>query len=258
MKKIINCILFLSFSCLLINAQETINTIKVEYDLILNTDFPVQKKGELIISNKLNQSIFYEVLENKENKIIEEDGKIRVIVSDKNVRFNHTDFNKNILISSESASNDEFNVTEPIPSFQWKLQDSTKIIGNFECKLATSSFRGRNYFAWYTENYPLKFGPWKFNGLPGLIVNAYDDSRRYIWSLTGLKTDSIPFNKYLASVENKLDTLSIEEFVQKKYGSDLNARLISKLPRNTSFKVSQTIRNGKEIRFEWEEEDQKD
>lgn len=248
-------ILLLFLNVLFLNAQKSKNNVRVEYELILNTDVPLTKKGVLIINDSINKSVFFEVSNNKENKVIEEDNDIKVIINNKNKRFNYADYNNNKLLSTESIIYDEFNVTESIPVFEWKLLDSTKLIGNFECKLATTSFRGRNYFAWYTEKFPLKFGPWKFNGLPGLIVNIYDDTKRYNWIMNSVKNDSVPFNDYLISLENNLDTLSIKDYVKKKYGTDISSRLKSKLPRDASFVVNKTTRRSKEIKFEWEEEE---
>ena len=59
----------------------------------------------------------------------------------------------------------------------WKLQPETKNIGNFKAHKATTKFRGRKYTAWYTLEVPLPYGPWKLQGLPGLILEAYDEKK---------------------------------------------------------------------------------
>lgn len=59
----------------------------------------------------------------------------------------------------------------------WKLQKETKKIGGFNCHKATTKFRGRGYTAWYTNEIPLPYGPWKLQGLPGLILEAYDTNQ---------------------------------------------------------------------------------
>jgi GLPGLI family protein len=76
----------------------------------------------------------------------------------------------------------EFYVAEKTPKINWNLEDETKKIGNFNAHKATCKFRGRNYTAWYILEVPLPFGPWKLQGLPGLILEAYDaDKEIYIY-----------------------------------------------------------------------------
>jgi hypothetical protein len=108
-------ILLFFLNSLFLNAQKSKNNIRVEYELILNTDVPLTKKGVLIINDSINKSVFFEISNTKENKIIEEDNDIKVIIGNKNKRFNYADYNNNELLSTESVLYDEFNVTESIP-----------------------------------------------------------------------------------------------------------------------------------------------
>ncbi|MDT0294478.1 GLPGLI family protein [Mesonia ostreae] len=81
---------------------------------------------------------------------------------------------------------------EDRPAINWKLQNDTKKIGNIICKKATAEFRGRNYTVWYTEKIPLPYGPWKFQGLPGLVLEAYDTNKElYIY----FKSINYPLDK---------------------------------------------------------------
>jgi GLPGLI family protein len=47
-------------------------------------------------------------------------------------------------------------------------------IGNWEAQKATTEFGGRKWTAWFCEEIPLSDGPYKFKGLPGLIVKISD------------------------------------------------------------------------------------
>lgn len=66
----------------------------------------------------------------------------------------------------------EYITHEPLREIAWELVDSTKQFGRFEARGAKCAFRGREYEVWYVPEIPVSFGPWKFNGLPGLIVEA--------------------------------------------------------------------------------------
>ena len=58
--------------------------------------------------------------------------------------------------------------------FDWQLLDGDSIVCGYPCHKATTIFRGRIWTVWYTLDLPYSDGPWKFCGLPGLVLYAYD------------------------------------------------------------------------------------
>lgn len=81
----------------------------------------------------------------------------------------------------------QFYVKETTPKLNWKIEKETKKIGSFICKKATVFFRGRNYIAWFATEISLPFGPWKLNGLPGIILEAYDTNKYVYWYFKSLE-----------------------------------------------------------------------
>jgi GLPGLI family protein len=77
---------------------------------------------------------------------------------------------------------------EKTPQIDWKITTETKKIGKFDCTKATATFRGRAYTAWFTLAIPVKFGPWKLHGLPGLILEAYDKDKYVYWYFKNIQT----------------------------------------------------------------------
>ena len=65
----------------------------------------------------------------------------------------------------------------------WKLSNETKTLQNYTLQKATADFGGRHWTAWFTKDIPLSEGPYKFQGLPGLIVQLYDSQMQYNFSL---------------------------------------------------------------------------
>ncbi|ROI10086.1 GLPGLI family protein [Chryseobacterium sp. H3056] len=83
----------------------------------------------------------------------------------------------------------------------WKLVDESMIINTFMCKKAEVHYKGRDWIAWYSTEIPLPYGPYKFNGLPGLIVKITDKSNDYQYEIVksesnaNLKGKTISLNK---------------------------------------------------------------
>lgn len=82
---------------------------------------------------------------------------------------------------------------EPQPVFDWILTDSTKVIGEYECQKAECNYCGRHWNVWFTPEVPVDCGLWKFSGLPGLIVQAYDSEEFFIYTLHEMRK-SQPFD----------------------------------------------------------------
>lgn len=74
---------------------------------------------------------------------------------------------------------------------EWELKDSIQMVQGYECHLASTIFRGREWYAWYAPELPLDNGPWKLGGLPGLILEAYDAHRHYHYSLIGFEEKAV-------------------------------------------------------------------
>lgn len=101
----------------------------------------------------------------------------------------------------------------------WKLDNSndTVILG-YTCKMATTFFRGRSYTAWFTPDIPISDGPYKFRGLPGLILMIYDSQGFHKFEMVGISSkpgNSAPI--LLENISNCFDITPIE-FVKLFYG----------------------------------------
>ena len=82
--------------------------------------------------------------------------------------------------------------TEPWPQMTWTLGTEHQTIIGYDCQKATCHWRGRDYEAWFTAAIPVKAGPWKFGGLPGLIMKVYDTRHVYTWEAVGVENGSFP------------------------------------------------------------------
>ena len=117
------------------------------------------------------------------------------------------------------------------------MGDSTREVLGYMCQQATADFRGRRWTAWFATDIPVSDGPWKLGGLPGLILEAYDDGQQHVFTAVGLervKDEPIIFNQKDGhnrrfEPTNRLDFLRMERrflmdsnsFIQIETGIDL-------------------------------------
>lgn len=80
-----------------------------------------------------------------------------------------------------------FKYEENLNIFNWKLTGDTATIAGYKTQKATTEFGGRSWIAWFSSEIPFNDGPYKFNGLPGLIVKVYDTRMHYVFELNSIK-----------------------------------------------------------------------
>lgn len=112
---------------------------------------------------------------------------------------------------------------EPVLEMKWLISSEHKIILGYDCQLATVSFRGRDYKAWFTTDIPLSYGPWKFHGLPGLILEVADTKNDYHFTATGIEhakddRNIMMFDEEMRST-TRSRTLKMEAMLHKDHGA---------------------------------------
>lgn len=95
-------------------------------------------------------------------------------------------------ISSENNTNyyflgDSYFAFESHDRIDWKIISDTKTKENWKLQKATANFGGRIWEAWFTTDIPFSEGPYKFNGLPGLIVELKDSKNNFNFELTKIE-----------------------------------------------------------------------
>jgi len=94
--------------------------------------------------------------------------------------------NEHKMITKERLFNN-YLIEEPTTAIDWKILKDTMSFSRVVCQKATAHFKGRNWTAWFATEIPFQSGPWKLNGLPGLIIEAYDDKKDVKFEFAGLE-----------------------------------------------------------------------
>lgn len=119
--------------------------------------------------------------------------------------------------------------------FDWTMipMEKPDTVMGYPCRKATTTFRGRTYEAWYTDEIAMDNGPWKFQGLPGLILYVKDIKEDYFFKCTALykPTWDSPMTK-----RKEVQKTSRKKFVRAKgrsgedpIGSMIDAGLITSI-----------------------------
>jgi len=77
---------------------------------------------------------------------------------------------------------------EDLTPQNWEILDDTTTIAGYSCQKAVCDYRGRSYEAWFSSEIPISEGPWKFYGLPGLIIKLYDTQHHYEFDIEEFKS----------------------------------------------------------------------
>ena len=128
--------------------------------------------------------------------LIAENGKIRT-------------YNRELLREYEGYYDEHY------PDQQWTLTQDTATVSGYHCQKATCRFHGRDFEAWFTPEVPVKFGPWKFGGLPGLIVKVYDTDHLYTFECTSVERVHRPIVRAKYSRRRPIKRETVLKFERK-------------------------------------------
>ena len=114
-----------------------------------------------------------------------------------------------------AIDNENLVYSENLPLQKWVTYKERKTICGYLCMKAVCRWRGRSYTAWYTPQIPVSAGPWKFGGLPGLIMAVSDSTGDYSWEAVAVSMGEFPVyaprrKKYSRSTREKVLKLQRE------------------------------------------------
>lgn len=113
-------------------------------------------------------------------------------------------FQDNKLRCYDNAGLERYFYEEGPYEWHWMVSDSTKEVLGYECIEASTCFHGREWKVWFAPEIPVRNGPWKLDGLPGLILEAESEGGQYRFIATGIQqTDKTISPIYLAGEYEK-------------------------------------------------------
>ena len=198
---------------------------------------------------------------------VAESDSIMWSILDKQMRGNNTDINlkgfeykgsvklvvekaypkyETVLFNSLGGSKYEVSDSREI---KWKIESETKKIGEFNAQKATTEMYGRKWIAWFSTELPFPEGPYKFHGLPGLIVKIESSNQSHIFELKGVKKlpKDYELKKKSSDTDNSVIAMDYKRY-KKTFQDFLKNPVSSMRSMNTgSSNFSIVDENGKEL-----------
>lgn len=154
---------------------------KIDLELLTNN------KGSLFrsIQKGTNDSILY--AENKTPKgmmVVRPVNKFnyQIIKSDGNIKTYDFPFGPSL-----EGKEDIYYYDEKKVDLDWQIKEDTLTINGMLCQRADLFFGGRQWVSWFAPEIPISDGPYKFCGLPGLIVTIYDTKESWKFDLVNIR-----------------------------------------------------------------------
>lgn len=230
--------LFIALFAFLNNYAQS-EKVSIDYRMRINQGLQKELSAKLEFNNGI--SIFkWNNTENKSETSQDDFGntKFYVDVTDSIGTVNMVNYNVDSIYTRTLRFKNSIVLSEKRPQLNWEITDERKKIGDFTVQKAITSFRGRKYEAWFTPEIPVKIGPWKLNGLPGLIMEAYDLDGIVHFNFLKMKTSNSDLNVDQKVFKNGR-IVGIEEYeeLRNDLAEDMVRKIMSKMPRGTSITI---------------------
>ncbi len=230
MKKFVTLFLLMAFFAL--NAQETANRFFYELTFKPKRDSARVDKVMTILDVTKDKSLY------RDYTMVAQDSTLKIQVEQMQKSGVFKDFSKMVTMPKFSEKIYKFypdmkvQYVERISSgftplnigynddskFNWKISDEKAKIGSYNTQKATTDFGGRKWIAWFASDIPLQDGPYKFYGLPGLIVKVEDEGQNYSWELKGnKKVPNFSETTFLESVSPGGNGGKVQEVTREKF-----------------------------------------
>ncbi len=248
-------LIVLNFSFL---SSQKLHTGTINYDLYMpHPTHPKLEKSYLVFNDSVSIFVYRKSgINNFQNKIDQSDVGNVIIRTSNEDEFGsivYRNFKTNEIVF-RMVTTKIYNaklVNDDWVNLNWEIKNQTKEINNFKCQKAVTKFRGRNYIAWFTTEIPLRYGPWKLYGLPGLILEAYDSKNEFYAIANNIKYPVLIDDGDFVKPTNG-EILTLEQFIefQEKIPELTIKKIASKMPKGTIMHSQEFKTNFIELNFE--------
>lgn len=187
--------------------------------------------------NKVWKEIFNKSLENF-NRHRDRNRFLNSFPRARSGTFVYKNYPKGAITITDGVIGERVIYQDTLNAQQWQITDSVKTILGYECQKAVCHFRGRHWTVWFTPDVPISDGPWKFGGLPGLIMEAYDRGKQYYFVIVGIEQvadEPIVFSEPNTLQGKKFREIDRRELLKAKMYQLTNSASMMEMETGVSF-----------------------
>ena len=124
-------------------------------------------------------------------------------------------------------------------TLKWNILSENDVLGNFKIQKAETKFAGRKWMAWFTTEIPIQEGPYKFRGLPGLILKISDDTNSHSFVLVGIQK--------LNNINSKTDNFVFDFGTNQNISQEKYKQILEEFRKDPNKAIRQTLSDMSEI-----------
>lgn len=181
-----------------------------EADYIQQTNYAIAEisKNYTLIFGK-NKSFYFS---DSKSELVSENEIKRV--SNDELNYFMIDLLDKSIVYNQPIMNRVQYVKENLPLFSWKILNEYDEFNKIKVQKAETNFRGRDYVAWFSVDYKIPIGPWKFSGLPGLLIKIKSLDNEVDFELKKIKE--------ITESDFRLKAQKINELISKNKSKEMS------------------------------------
>lgn len=124
-------------------------------------------------------------------------------------------------------------------TLKWNILSENDVLGNFKIQKAETKFAGRKWMAWFTTEIPIQESPYKFRGLPGLILKISDNTNSHSFVLVGIQK--------LNNINSKTDNFVFDFGTNQNISQEKYKQILDEFRKDPNKAIRQTLSDMSEI-----------
>ena len=137
------------------------------------------------------KSYFYNAVKYERDSIYQADKDLKMLFKSKNYDRNLGYIVEKDYSKREANLYDKYKTANLVIADRevpkWSVQKECLKINGIDCQKAIAQYKGREWEAWFSKEYPISDGPYKFNALPGLVIRIKDMDNHHVFNLIQVK-----------------------------------------------------------------------